>query len=221
MKGRMHAFESGWQDIVIEGGRCMFNRSRCIDVRISTFMQSLALSVLVRVRDAHELRLIRTYPNVQLKAPTESNDVSIRGMCASADGGSLVCADMYNGSVKGVELATGSLNTLYKETERGWRVSNALIAVRPDGTHSLIVVESRAADKAKRLVVADRVAPAGNFSRTYEVKWMDDTNVCNLDGRITSSYPPTSRPTLPLSALPLCSSISPPPNNTHTDYRSY
>ena len=126
----------------------------------------------------HKLLLTRTYTNAQLKAPAESKDVCISGMYVSADGGSLVCADKNYASVKGLELATGSLSTLYTETDPTWRVSNARIAVRPDGTYSLIVVESKG--KSKRMLVADRVATAGIFSRTYAVQWVDDTTVCSF-----------------------------------------
>ena len=154
----------------------MFNRGSCSEFAF-VHARSLSLFVLVRVRDAHELRLTRTYTRAQLKAPAESKDVWICGTCASADGASLVCADWSNASVKGVELATGSLSTLYKEAEQDWRVSNVRIAAQPDGTHSLIVVELKKSDEtSKRMLVADRVA-SGIFSRTYAVKWKDDTNV--------------------------------------------
>ena len=175
-------------------------------------IHAASLSVLVRVRDAHELRNIRTYTEEQLKPPTERCDVFITGLCMSADGDTLLCADRNTASVKGVELATGSLSTLYTETaSESWWVSNACIAVRPDGTQELIVVESGQGDYTwKRMLVADRLTTADIFTRTYQIQWTSDTDVCCFEWTCWDHHillPASTRPSPEPPAFPrICSS---------------
>ena len=167
-----------------------------------------SVCVLVGVRAPQHLRLTRTYTNAELKAPAESSDVNITGMCVSADGG-LILVDCNNDTVKELDTASGSLCSLYKETDRAWRVSNACLAAHTDGTQSLLITENFRDGFSKRVVVAQRSGAAAIFTRTSAIVWKDYIYVRVWSGCMRASHPPPTRP--PLSASISGATNTPPP----------
>ena len=187
------------------------------------FSLSLCVCVLVgvgvRKQAPQQLRLTRTYTNKELQTPTESNNVWILGMSPSEDGRTILLADNSNGSVKGLDVAAGTVCSLYKETD-GWQVGNACLLTHTEGTSLLVTEMNKSNEYTKRVVVADRSGAADIFTRTYDITWKDDTYVRVWRGWMRASHPPPTRthPPLPGPPRPSLPSLSSALSHLDTTY---
>ena len=130
----------------------------------------------VLVRQPSKLLLRRTFTQAQLKGAGENSGVDICWMTLAPGGDKLLFADYENDSVKALQLASGGITSLYKETK--WRMGMGALMVGPGAAQRLFVAESNPEySVAKRVVVADMDGNSGNFSETYVIPFEDEEGV--------------------------------------------
>ena len=103
------------------------------------------------VREPIWLRLVREFPEMSLKLPSQKDtSLFVFRQSVQPDGG-LLFADSDNHRVKILSLQTGALCVVFKEVDPGWLLSNLHIISKK---HADVLVVTKGKGRDRRVVIA-------------------------------------------------------------------